>query len=67
MIVRYRTRSDANDGRVRATNPHTTPVAKAKGVLSEIRKDIPIPIVVKTTEVRIIVRVDGKATRRMKL
>ena len=52
---------------VRATIPHTMPTRKDVVVPSEIRKDAPIPIVVKTRDVITIVLVEGKATRRIRL
>lgn len=55
------------DGTVNAINPHPMPARKAAAVPSAIRKDAPVPTVVNKTEAMMIVRVDGKATRLMKL
>jgi hypothetical protein len=43
------------------------PTRKEAAVPAAIRKDIPVPTVVNKTEVMMIVRVDGNATRLMKL
>ena len=65
--MRYRSRSDKNEGMVSAIRPQTIPSKKENAVLKAMMNAMPIPIVVKVTDVRTIVRVDGKATRLMKL
>ena len=55
------------DGTANATSPHSIPMRKALATPSAIRKDNPAPNVVNRTEAMMIVRVDGKATRLMKL
>jgi hypothetical protein len=65
--VKYRTISEAKDGRVKARSPHAAPNRKAVTARSTIEKDMPIPMVVKTIEAITMVRVDGKATRLIKL
>ena len=55
------------DGTVSAISPQPNPIRRAPTVPSAMKKEIPVPTVVKSTEAMMIVRVDGKATRRMKL
>jgi len=52
---------------VSAIKPQAIPSKKENVVLKAMMNAMPIPIVVKATDVRTIVRVDGKATRLMKL
>jgi hypothetical protein len=59
--------SDAKDGRIKAIIPHAAPNTKNAIVRSANEKDRPIPTVVRTSETIMIVLVDGKATRRIRL
>lgn len=51
----------------KAATPHTMPNKKDPMVPFAIRNDNPIPNVVKSTELPMIVLVDGKATRLIML
>ncbi len=51
----------------RVATPHTMPTRKDPGVPSDIRKDNPIPNVVKRIELTMIVLVDGNAIRLIML
>lgn len=59
--------SAVNEGIASAINPQPRPKTSPDMDPSEIRNDNPTPTVVSRIEARIICRVDGKATRLMKL
>jgi hypothetical protein len=58
---------EPKDGTINATRPQETPKTKAEAVLPAMRKDAPIPRVANSSDVRMIVFVEGNATRLMKL
>ena len=67
MRVEYSNRSAVRDGTISAISPQPKPARKAAAVPFAIMKDIAAPTAEYNTEAIRIVRVDGKATRRMKL